>query len=125
MFGKLQKIIVISFIVFFTIFMIALLFNYSNYANNWRTPPQKCPDYWVEENGLCYNIKGTGKCLSSYTGDFSMKNVSVPVQKEKFYFVDFDNFPGGSSACNKQKWASKCAVSWDGITYGYGNKPPC
>jgi hypothetical protein len=117
MFGKFQNIIVGIFIVFLTGFMALLLFNYSNYANNWRTPPQKCPDYWVEDNGLCYNIKGTGKCLSQNTGPGS--------DNPKFYFVDFDNFPGGNSACNKQKWASRCDIAWDGITYGYGNNSPC
>jgi hypothetical protein len=103
-----------------------LLINYANYANIWRTPPQKCPDYWVEEHGECYNIKGTGKCLSTNTGEFSTHNVYMPkIEKNKFYFMDFDKLPGGNTACNKQKWAKRCDIAWDGITYGYGKKSPC
>lgn len=125
-FGILQYNIVISFLVIFIIFLIVLIFNYTNY-DNWRTP-QKCPDFWVEEeNGQCYNIKGLGKCLSSNIGEFSTNNVKFQknIEKEKFYYMDFNNLSGGNTPCNKQKWASGCDIAWDGITYGYGKNVPC
>jgi hypothetical protein len=32
-------------------------------------------------------------------------------------------FTGSQGACNKYNWATKCNVTWDGITYGVSN--PC
>jgi len=122
--GILQRNILIASCVIIILFLIILLFNYAD--TEWRKP-QKCPDFWVEEeNGQCYNIKGLGKCMSSNIGDYSTKNVILPnIEKNKFYYMDFDNLHGGNTNCNKQKWATDCSVAWDGITYGYGKKSPC
>ena len=120
--GILQRNILITAGVIFILFLIILLFNYA--TNEWRKPPQKCPDFWVEEEGQCYNIKGLGKCNSSNIGDYSTKNISMPnIEKEKYYYMDFEKMTGGN--CNKQKWANGCGIAWDGITYGYGKTSPC
>ena len=121
--GKIQLNILICAAVIIVLFLIALLFNYAD--SNWRKPPQKCPDFWVEEeNGQCYNIKGLGKCNSSNIGDYSEKNVTLQnIDKEKYYYMDFEKMSGGK--CNKQKWANGCGLAWDGITYGYGKTSPC
>ena len=124
MLGKLQLNILISVTVIFILFLIVMLFDYARSSLNWRSP-QKCPDFWVEENGQCYNIKGLGKCLSSNIGEFSMNSVNINVEKGKYYYMNFDNLSGGNTDCNKQKWATGCDIAWDGITYGYGNNPPC
>lgn len=112
MLGKIQKTILIICIVIFIIFCFSILLNSISNANNWRFPPQSCPDYWVDSGASgCYNIKGLGTCTGK----------SDP----KHYYLDFDKLPGGNTLCNKQKWANKCNISWDGINYGYGNKNPC
>jgi hypothetical protein len=32
-------------------------------------------------------------------------------------------FSGSNELCAKYRWAKKCKISWDGITYGVDN--PC
>lgn len=87
---------------------------------SWRLPPQPCPDYWVD-TGIsgCYNIKGLGTCTSAMIG----KGNENEKDKYKHYYMNFENLEGGNTLCNKQKWANKCNISWDGITYGYGTNP--
>jgi hypothetical protein len=125
--GNVQYNILLSLFGVFVLFLICILINYALSSKNWRLPPQKCPDYWVEEeDGTCYNIKGLGTCLYSNTGNFSTDNVTLQnINKEKYYYMDFSKVEGGNTACNKQKWANGCGIEWDGITYGYGNDPPC
>jgi hypothetical protein len=119
--GILQRNILIASSVIFILFLIILLFNYAD--SEWRKLPQKCPDFWVEEeNGQCYNIKGLGKCNSSNIGDYSEKNVTLKnIDKQKYYYMDFTL----QGDCDKQKWANGCDIAWDGITYGYGKTSPC
>lgn len=123
--GTSQLYIIISCLVIFLIFCVVLLFTYAKENEIWRLPPQSCPDYWVEEAGQCYNIKGMGKCSSQNIGEFSETDINMNVDKNKYYFMDFDTLDGGNTSCNKQKWANKCGISWDGITYGYGKTNPC
>jgi len=75
-----------------------------------KFPPvqSECPDYWKVQRGgdgvpMCVNMQGLG---------------SKNCQKE----MDFSKFPfiGSNGSCNKQKWARKCGVSWDGITNANG-----
>jgi len=119
--GVLQRNILIASGIIFILFLIILLFNYAD--SEWRKLPQKCPDFWVEEeNGQCYNIKGLGKCNSSNIGDYSEKNVTLKnIDKQKYYYMDFTL----QGDCGKQKWANSCNIAWDGITYGYGKTSPC
>jgi hypothetical protein len=117
--GKLQLNILICSAVIFVFFLIVLLFNYAD--SEWRKPPQKCPDFWVEEDGQCYNIKGLGKCKSTNIGDYSTKNVTLSIDQEKYYYMDFQKMGN----CDRQKWANNCGISWDGINYGYGKTSPC
>jgi len=125
-FGDMQFYILISTGIIFLTFCVVLLFTYANQSETWRTPPMSCPDYWVEEAGQCYNIKGLGKCSSQNIGEFSESDVVFnKVDKNKHYFMDFNNLKGGNTMCNKQKWANQCGISWDGITYGFGKKNPC
>jgi hypothetical protein len=103
-----------------------MLFAYSaNSRKNWRTPPHRCPDYWVGvgEPGNCYNIKGLGTCLSADIGEQG-DNVIFEKNRNpnKYYYKNFNIF---SDNCERQKWAKQCGIQWDGITYGYGTKNPC
>ena len=41
--------------------------------------------------------------------------------------IDFtaDIYTSSEGDCNKKKWSENCWVTWDGISYGYGNNNPC
>ena len=74
----------------------------------------QCPDYWVIDgsgnNAKCINVKDLGTCKSLGNKHQTMNfNTSA--------------FTGSQGACNKYNWATKCNVTWDGITYGVNN--PC
>ena len=126
MLGETQHTILIIAGIFIVIFCICLLFNYVNYESQWRLPPQNCPDYWVESGNSCYNIKGLGRCTSTNIGEFSTNDVKFKdVDKNKYYYMNFDEMEGGNTTCNKQKWANRCGLTWDGINYGYGKNNPC
>jgi len=76
---------------------------------NWPPVTPICPDYWeIDGSGNCMNSKSLGTCKSP--------------QDNKVNF-SADSYLGVNGACNKYKWATKCGVSWDGVTYGAPN--PC
>jgi hypothetical protein len=73
-----------------------------------------CPDYWVDLKGTgeaCYNAKSLGKCNLPGTGEQNTMNFNV------------SPFNSDSTNCSKYTWATRCGVTWDGITYGVDN--PC
>ena len=61
-----------------------------------------CPDYWEDVsdgNGSnCVNVKNLGTCGSN-SMDFTTKQ-----------------WVGDKGLCNKNEWAKKCDLTWDGIT---------
>jgi hypothetical protein len=61
-----------------------------------------CPDYWEdnsEGNGSnCVNVKNLGTCGSNAM-DFTTQQ-----------------WVGDKGLCNKNEWAKKCDLTWDGIT---------
>jgi len=92
--------------------LVLLMFGYALYNKRYedKFPPvqAECPDYWEVHRGgdgipMCVNVKELG---------------SANCQKE----MDFSKFPfiGSDGRCNKQKWARKCGVTWDGITNASG-----
>lgn len=95
--------------------------------------PDACPDYWTTSNldpkkcvntefGCCADstpkkdADGTNckiKCYNSHKlGKVSSTCTSIPVEMD-FSSADFS---GANSLCAKQKWASQCGITWDGIT---------
>lgn len=104
-----QKVVLFAAIV---ILILALIFIgiALSYSKNDTWPPivAQCPDYWEMDgsgnNSTCNNVMNLGTCKSA---------------------MNFNNAPftGSNSACAKYTWASKCGVTWDGITYGVNN--PC
>ena len=104
-----------TIIVAFVLFIICLLFVWfmiSKKSNEMTWPPLvgDCPDYWVDTSGNggnCVNTKGLGTCTASG----SSMNFSIAP------------YTGSNGICNKYKWASKCDITWDGITSGVPN--PC
>lgn len=61
-----------------------------------------CPDYWEDVsdgNGSnCVNVKNLGTCGSN-SMDFTIQQ-----------------WVGDKGMCNKNEWAKKCDLTWDGIT---------
>ena len=74
-------------------------------------------------NYTTYDPKNSG-CIwdgTNYTANCKTKKTST---------VDFTstglNFIGANGSCQKQRWAKNSSnISWDGITYGYGENNPC
>jgi hypothetical protein len=83
--------------------------------NQWPPMIPNCPDYWTADgsgnNAKCVNVKDLGTCPPSEDSEHLVMNFNGSA------------FTGSEGDCNKYKWADKCNVSWDGITYGVSN--PC
>jgi hypothetical protein len=126
--GKFQYYILIMAVVLLIVFSYMFTFTSSG---EWRPKQSSCPDFWVESgdiSGKCFNIHGLGNCqYPDNTGNTSQKGVRFDQLEDpdKYYYFDFNNLDGGNTLCNKQQWANKCNVSWDGINYGFGTKNPC
>lgn len=114
--GGFQKIVLFSAII---ILIVALVFigialTYSS-DTTWPPMTPDCPDYWMMDgsgnNAQCINVKDLGTC--------------PPQGNQKHLTMNFNTSPfdGSNELCAKYKWAKKCKVSWDGITYGVEN--PC
>jgi hypothetical protein len=88
-----------------------------SYASGSAWPPivPECPDYWTIDgsgnNTTCVNVKNLGTCVEQGDKGHQIMNFNDPV------------FSGSNGNCAKYKWADKCNVSWDGISYGVKN--PC
>lgn len=112
-----QKFVLFGAII---ILIIALVFigvalSYSQDNQQWPPMIPQCPDYWSIDgsgnNATCINVKDLGTCPPR-SGDAHLKmNFNIPA------------FTGSNELCAKYNWATKCGVSWDGITYGVNN--PC
>ena len=109
--GGFQKsVLIIALIILLIILLVIGISLMSSRANAvWPPIVPDCPDWWVSDgsgnNAICRNIKNLGTC------DQKIMNFSGPV------------FRGDNGTCAKHKWATKCRVAWDGITYGVTN--PC
>ena len=112
-----QKIVLITAIV---VLIIALIFigvalSSSNSTAQWPPMVPSCPDYWQIDgsgtNTTCTNVKNLGTCSPTSDTEHLVMNFNSPA------------FSGSNGLCAKYTWATKCGVSWDGITYGVNN--PC
>jgi hypothetical protein len=110
-----QKIILIIAIILLIVSLIIIGVAMSNPSGSsggsWPIAVSPCPDYWITKNGstTCANVHNLGN--------------DTPQCKT----MDFggSQFTGPNGGCAKKTWASGCNVTWDGITYGYGNSNPC
>ena len=105
-----EIILVISTVMLcLMLLMIGVLMYNRKYKDIYPPVQSTCPDYWKfvkkinsltnKEEMQCENVQNLGTC--------SNENVK--------------NFNGGewngtNGMCNKQKWARRCDLSWDGIT---------
>ena len=111
-----QKFVLFAAIIILLIALVFIGIALSN-ATDKQWPPitAQCPDYWQidgsGDNTTCSNIKDLGTCQ--------------PQNDDEHLTMNFNGsaFSGQNGMCAKYKWANKCGVSWDGITYGVSN--PC
>jgi hypothetical protein len=111
-----QKIILGLAIIGLIILLVIIGISLSNSSSQMVWPPVvgDCPDYWVDLTGsgeACYNTKSLGKCNLPGTEEQNTMNFNV------------SPFNSDSTNCSKYTWATRCGVTWDGITYGVDN--PC
>ena len=111
-----QKIILIFAILGLIILLVIIGISLSKSKSKMVWPPVvgSCPDYWLDLKGdgeACYNAKSLGKCNLPRTGQKNTMNFNV------------SPFNAENGTCSKYTWASRCGVTWDGITYGVNN--PC
>lgn len=111
-----QKFILITAIIILIITLVVIGITLSKNGSSVQWPPlvPQCPDYWILDgsgnDANCVNVKDLGTC----------KSVGSKHQTMNF---NSSAFTGTDGACNKYNWATKCNVTWDGITYGVSN--PC
>jgi len=91
-------IIVATVILILMLLMVAYLMRRSMKTASWPPVISECPDYFeVTSPGVCNNVKNLGNCQG--TIDFSAPQ-----------------YTGSSGLAQKKSWATKCGVTWDGIT---------
>lgn len=111
-----QKIVLFGAIIILIIALVVIGTALAN-ATDKQWPPMipDCPDYWTIDgsgnNATCINVKNLGTC--------------EPKNGDEHLEMNFNTsaFTGSNELCSKYTWATKCNVSWDGITYGVSN--PC
>jgi len=105
-----QKIILIIAIILLILVMLMFGYTLHNSKQHEVYPPVEgqCPDYWVMERGT----DGIPTCINS-------KSLGDPNCQKKMDFQQ-GTFIGPHGKCNKQKWATTCKVTWDGITNATG-----
>jgi hypothetical protein len=113
-----QKIVFIIATIFLTLFLVLIGLTLTNSSSSIGWPPivGNCPDYWVDLSGngsQCLNSQSLGTC-AAYKPTKNNQNT-----------MNFNQPPfiGTNGNCAKYRWAQKCKLSWDGITYGVQN--PC
>jgi hypothetical protein len=113
-----QKAVLMIAVVFLILFLVLIGVALNNSTNEAEWPPivGNCPDFWVDLSGngsMCFNSHHLGTCPAFIPTADDLKT------------MNFNQAPfnGTDGLCAKYKWANKCGVTWDGITYGVTN--PC
>ena len=106
-FQKTTLMIAVGILILFLI-MIAIALSYGKDSKTWPPEVPVCPDWGTSDGSgnfaRCHNPKKMGSCKGP--ANFTTRK-----------------YTGDNGTCNKYKWAHKCKVAWDGITYGVPN--PC
>tara|TARA_B110000285_G_scaffold229599_1_gene294620 strand:- start:3319 stop:3693 length:375 start_codon:yes stop_codon:yes gene_type:complete len=116
-----HKIVLFSAIIILiiTLIVIGSMLTSAKGSKTWPPIVPECPDYW-SITGMDVSGNNTSKCVN-------VKNLGTcpPNNDDQHLEMDFNvsPFTGDQGTCNKYKWATKCGISWDGITYGVDN--PC
>jgi len=99
-----KNVIYFISIVFITVLTAAAIILYKNKKEEDKKKLKgiNCPDYWedVSEGNCsnCINVKNLGTCGNNAM-DFTT-----------------EQWVGDNGLCNKNEWAKKCDLTWDGIT---------
>ena len=105
-----EIILVISTVMLCLMLLMIGVLMYNRKYNDIYPPVQSsCPDYWKivkkinsltnKEEMQCENEQNLGTCLNENVKNFNGSE-----------------WNGTNGMCNKQKWARRCDLSWDGIT---------
>lgn len=111
-----QKIVltIATVLLIVILVVIGLTLSKANVDENWPPIVGECPDYWVDMSGngeACFNSHNLGKCNLPSSNNPNTMNFNQPP------------FTGANGNCSKYNWATKCGITWDGITSGVKN--PC
>jgi len=101
-----QKIILLIATILLIVVLIVFGLTIKNSNNNVKYPPvsSQCPDYWKASKGkngisMCENVKKLGDSKCQTEMNFSVKP-----------------YTGTHGICTKKKWATRCGITWDGVT---------
>ena len=105
---------------------VGIMLAYSNSNSNKKFPPvsNSCPDYWMNSNdgsGCIVPKSGSKNCGKLYdsNGNPSASLIATDGYDKTTSAIDF-SIPkwkaNGTMICNKQKWAEKNGVIWDGVS---------
>jgi len=100
----------------------------SNYIPIPHVPGSRCIGTIGQNNGsFGFDANNSTFNLSSNEELTSANCTSCKTATMDFTIPDGDtNYIGANGNCNKQKWAKNHGnISWDGITYGFGEQDPC
>ena len=111
-----QKAVLMIAVVFLILFLVLIGVALNNSTNEAEWPPivGNCPDFWVDLSGngsMCFNSHHLGTCPAFIPTADDLKT------------MNFNQAPFNGTDGLCAKWANKCGVTWDGITYGVTN--PC
>ena len=111
-----QKIVLIVAIIILIIILviIGLTLSKANAEEEWPPIVGDCPDFWIDMSGngeQCFNSHSLGTCNIPSKGDKNTMNFNQ------------SPFTDENGDCARYTWATKCRVTWDGITSGVQN--PC
>ena len=98
--------------------------SYTNYIPQPHVPGSRCIGTMGQNTGNYPTDPKNSGCIwdgHEYTANCKIKKTAA---------VDFTstglNYIGANGGCQKQGWAINSGnISWDGITYGYGENNPC
>ena len=111
-----QKIVltIATVLLIIILVVIGVTLSKASAEENWPPMVGECPDYWLDMSGngeACFNSKSLGRCNIPSEGNPNTINFNQ------------SPFTGDNGDCSKYNWATKCQVTWDGITSGVKN--PC
>jgi hypothetical protein len=133
--GEFQSTSLAIAFVILILCMIVISITLSKTTGKYPPTIDACPDYWStstyldpklacmkSEFGCCPNgsyktdADGTNCAIDCYNthqlGTISSTCTSIPDQMN----FTSDTYTGSTGICNKQKWASQCGITWDGVT---------
>ena len=133
--GQFQTVALSIALFILLISLIAIAISLSKTSGKYPPTVDVCPDYWSTstylnpksecmktEFGCCSDgslktdADGTNcavKCYNTHElGKISSTCTSLP------FYIDVNSaeYIGSTGLCNKQKWASQCGITWDGVT---------